>query len=65
MTGSRFSREAFVTDLQTKLAEAAKEKADTEAQLRQVRAYGCWESTARRPLLQLCCAPAAVRTLMH
>ena len=37
ITGSKFSREAFVVDLQGRLAEAAKAKAAAEAELRQVR----------------------------
>lgn len=39
MTGSKFSREAFVADLQAKAAEAGKEAAAKEVQLRQVRAW--------------------------
>lgn len=38
MTGSRFSREAYLQDLQTKLSEAAKALADKEVELRQVGA---------------------------
>jgi hypothetical protein len=34
VTGSRFSREAFVVDLQSKVEAAAKEKADAELQTR-------------------------------
>ena len=40
MTSSKFSREAFVADLQARLGEASKAKAATEVELRQVRLVG-------------------------
>ena len=41
MTGSKFSREAYLKDMQAKLAEATKAQADKEVELRQVGGWWC------------------------